>query len=74
MIVGTVSQDGTPTIWISVANQQWCGVIDTGFNGDLELPHQLRSTLKARYVGHTRFLLGGGQTSTEDLFLVDFSF
>src|SRR5260370_5672161 len=74
MIVGYVTEDCTLLITVSIGSEQWCGVIDTGFNGDLELPQQLRPVLKARFIGRTRFLLAAGQESIEDLFLVDFPF
>jgi predicted aspartyl protease len=49
-------------------------VIDTGFNGDLELPLALRETLNARSRGETLSELAGGQTIVEELFWVDFPF
>ncbi|MDE0398954.1 MAG: hypothetical protein OXL96_14250 [Candidatus Poribacteria bacterium] len=41
MIQGTVSDTGVPTIILSIAGQEWAATIDTGFNGDLELPETL---------------------------------
>lgn len=38
MIYGTVSDVGVPTIILPIAGQEWSATIDTGFNGDLELP------------------------------------
>lgn len=66
MIVGTVSADGVPTITLSIGGRDWPAVIDTGFNGDLELPETLRDILDARYVGRV--------TSTLDVYLVEFPF
>lgn len=37
-MTGTVTDDGVPIIMLPVAGQMWPGIIDTGFNGDLELP------------------------------------
>ena len=37
-MVGTVSADGVLTITLLIAGREWPAVIDTGFNGDLELP------------------------------------
>ena len=74
MIDGTVSADGVPTISLSVASQDWLATIDTGFNGDLELPESLRNSLNARYVGQATSALAGGQTIEEAVYLVDFPF
>lgn len=49
-------------------------MLDTGFNGDLELPDALRPFVGPRYVGRTRFLLAAGQAAVEDTFLVNFPF
>ena len=74
MIYGTVSIDGVPTITLSIASQDWRATIDTGFNGDLELPEFLRNSLNARYVGQVTSALAGGQTIEEAVYLVDFPF
>lgn len=49
-------------------------MIDTGFNGDLELPEALCPFVSVRFIGRTRFLLAAGQTAVEDTFLVNFPF
>jgi len=74
VIHGTVSADGVPTITLSIASQDWTATIDTGFNGDLELPEALQNSLNARYVGRVTSALAGGQTIEEDVYLVDFPF
>jgi len=74
VILGTVSTEGVPTITLSIAGQDWLAIIDTGFNGDLELPKGLRHTLHARYVGRVTSALAGGQTIEEDVYLVEFPF
>lgn len=71
---GTVSPDGTPMITLTMAGQDWPAIIDTGFNGDLELPERLRKMLPARYAGRVTSTLAGGQTIEEDIFLVTFPF
>ena len=43
MIQGVVSPTGVPTILLSIADEEWAATIDTGFNGDLELPEVLRA-------------------------------
>ncbi len=74
MIYGKVSDNGIPTITLPLAKKYWQATIDTGFNGDLELPEKLRNSLNARYVGKVTSALAGGQTIEEDVYLVDFPF
>lgn len=85
MIRGTVSTDGVPTSTLSIAGQDWHAIIDTGFNGDLELPEGLRGSLNARYVryaharlrlsvGRVTSALAGGQIIEEEVYLVEFPF
>ncbi len=74
MIRGTVSTNGVPTIILSITGQNWRATIDTGFNGDLELPESLRNSLNDRYVGQVTSALAGGQTIEESVYLVDFPF
>ncbi len=71
---GIVAADGTPMITLTMAGQDWPAIIDTGFNGDLELPERLRNTLQVRYAGRVTSTLAGGQTIEEDIYLVVFPF
>lgn len=75
MIQGVVSPKGVPTILLPIAGQEWEATIDTGFNGDLELPEVLRASVNiVGYIGLLEFALAGGQTIEEDVYLVDFPF
>ena len=74
MIRGSVSPEGIPTIALSVAGGDWAAVVDTGFNGDLELPDVLWESLNPRYVGQAVSSLAGGQVVEEAVFLADFPF
>ncbi len=74
MIVGSVSNDGVPLITLEVAGQEWKTIVDTGFNGDLELPAQLFSILPHEYLGRTRSSLAGGGEIEEDSYEVHISF
>ena len=74
MITGVVSPDGEPIVMLPVAGQSWRAVVDTGFNGDLELPDSLQPLVNARFQGTVNSLLAGGQTLLEDVYLVDFPF
>jgi clan AA aspartic protease len=59
---------------VDVGNQCWQGIIDTGFNGELELPEQLRLHVNAQFVGRATSLLAANQRIEEDVFLVDVPF
>lgn len=74
MIQGTVSDTGVPTITLSIAGQEWAATIDTGFNGDLELPETLQEALNPQYIGEIISVLAGGQTLEEKLYRVNFMF
>ena len=74
MIDGIVTDDGVPVIGVQVGNQRWQAIIDTGFNGKLELPERLRSHVNAQFVGRATSLLAANQRIEEDVFLVDFPF
>ena len=74
MIAGTVTDDGVPVIRLLVAGQTWSDIIDTGFNGDVELPEMLRPALRPRFIGRISSALAGGQRVEEDVYLVDFPF
>jgi predicted aspartyl protease len=74
VISGTVSEEGVPASTIKVALQEWTAVLDTGFNGDLELPLALRGKFNDQPVGRVKSALAGGQIIEEDAYLVDFSF
>ena len=75
MIQGFVSPQGVPTILLPIANQEWPAIIDTGFNGDVELPEALRASVNiVGHVGPTRVALAGGQAIEEYVYLIDFPF
>ena len=74
MITGTVTTDGVPIISIMIAGSPYSAVIDTGFNGDLELPQKLRNQLRPKFICRAESHLAGGITIDEELFLLDFPF
>ena len=74
MLRGVVSAAGVPTITLTIAGKDWPATIDTGFNGDVELPEGLRDSFNARYIGRSTAALAGGQSVEEDNFIVDFPF
>jgi predicted aspartyl protease len=74
MIAGQVTDDGQPTIRMTVAGRSWIAVVDSGFNGDLELPEVLRAHLNIRFRGREPWLLASGQSIEEDIYSVEFPF
>ncbi len=74
MIDGEVTDDGVPVIRFDLAGETFDAVVDTGFNGDLELPLRLRDRLKARFVNSIISILAAGQTVVEDVYSVEAPF
>jgi predicted aspartyl protease len=74
LISGRVTTDGVPTIALQVAGQTYQATIDTGFNGDLELPESLREVVNPRWVFEAIFNLAAGIAVREDVYQVDFPF
>lgn len=74
MIVGVVSDDDTPIVALELAGRKWSAIVDTGFNGDFELPEALRAFLPHECMGRTISTLAGGQSIEEDSYLVDIPF
>lgn len=74
MIEGWVSPEGVPEIIVNVGGKDWIAEIDTGFNGDLELPAALQEEVNAAPTGPVRSTLAGGQTIIEDGYDVVFPF
>jgi predicted aspartyl protease len=74
LIQGTVSNEGVPAIVVELGNQRWRAVIDSGFNGALELPAQLHSNVNARFAGRVVSILAANQQIEEDAYSVDFPF
>lgn len=59
---------------MGAGSQRWQAIIDTGFNGELELPEQLRPHVNAQFVGRATSMLAANQRIEEDVYLVDFQF
>jgi clan AA aspartic protease len=74
MITGTVSASGTPTIQMVLEAKTWDVVVDTGFNGFLELPLSLKTALNPQYLFDSVSILAAGQTVVEQLFEVHIVF
>jgi len=74
MIAGQVTEDGQPIIRLTLGGRSWLAIVDSGFNGDLELPNALRGPLNARFRGREPWLLASGQSVEEDVYSVQFPF
>src|SRR5437667_9708678 len=74
MIEGTVDDRGVPVIEVAIGGRTWIATIDTGFNGDLELPEDLRPLVDPEFAGRALSLLAGGQILTEEQYNVRFPF
>jgi predicted aspartyl protease len=61
-------------IVLELAGRQWETIIDTGFNGDLELPLELKDLLPARFLGEVKSILAGGQSIVEVAYHVTIQF
>ena len=71
---GTVTDEGVPLIQLTVAGREWPAVIDTGFNGHLELPSRLRESVSAESIGFLESHLAAGRTVLEENYAVQFPF
>ncbi|MBW3540161.1 MAG: hypothetical protein KY476_07820 [Planctomycetes bacterium] len=74
MIEGEVTDDYVPEILVHLDGRDWIGIVDTGFNGDLELPLELKQPLAIASIGDGTTELAGGQTIVEERFLVSIQF
>ena len=74
MLTGEVDNDGQVVIRIPVSGELWTAMVDTGFNGDVELPESLFDPLRPVFNGEMVFQLAGGQSIVQDTFIIDFPF
>lgn len=66
--------DRQPRVFLSVDGQDWPALIDTGFNGDLELPYALERSVKPNFRGTVYSMLADGRLVAEDGYRVQFPF
>lgn len=74
MIHGIVTDNGVPTIEVEAGGERWDAIVDTGFNGDLQLAERLRPHVNAQFVGRANSVLAANQVIEEEVYLVDFPF
>ena len=74
MISGIVTEDGVPLVTLRLDDEDWVAIIDTGFNGSLELPAPLSTRLKTETLGFIDAELAAGVTIREELFEIQIDF
>ncbi len=74
MIRGNVTAGFQPLVELEIAGRRWTGLVDTGFNGWLELPYSIGPEVSPRLVGRKRALLASAQSVVEDVYAVEFPF
>ena len=74
MIQGMVNADGSPIVTLKVGGITWSALVDTGFNGELQLPQVLFQHVHARDEGLGTSVLANGETVTEEAYRIDFAF
>jgi predicted aspartyl protease len=73
-MTGEVDSRGTPIVRLTIGNREWVPVIDTGFDGDLELPEDLAAHFQKTSAGPLRTTVAAGAVIEEEIFFVDFPF
>jgi predicted aspartyl protease len=74
VIEGYVTHDGVPEIRLSVGGREWRTIVDSGFNGDLEVPDALKVELNPEFYGEVLSILAAEQSVFEKSYLIDFPF
>jgi predicted aspartyl protease len=73
-MTGEVNSEVTPVLHLNLAGLEWLAIIDTGFNGDLELPDVLAAHFGGIPSGQEHSMLADGSIVIDDLFMIDFPF
>jgi predicted aspartyl protease len=68
VIEGDVTADGVPQVRLRIGDRDFVAVVDTGYNGDFELPDALREIVAARPIGRVISNLAAGMTIEEDYY------
>jgi predicted aspartyl protease len=74
VIEGIVNEHGVPVISLRLADRVWAAIVDTGFNGGLELPASLAGQIDAEYHGLVESRLAAGIVVNEEVFPVELDF
>lgn len=73
-MTGEIDEFGLPVVRLTIGGREWVATIDTGFNGDLEMPHELAPFFSPKRSGDARTTLAAGQVIDEDLYTISFPF
>jgi len=68
MVRGTLRSTGSPVVPLEIAGQVFEAVIDTGFEGGLQLPNIFISILNPVFAGRQRYELPDGSVLISDLY------
>jgi predicted aspartyl protease len=74
VIHGIVTDDDEPMVELAIGGRVWDALVDSGFNGDLELPDALRPHVNPRWKGPAHSRLAGGTQVVDACFEVDVPF
>ena len=74
MIEGFVTDEDVPEIIMVIAGREWQTIVDTGFNGFLELPQELEANLELIDAGPVESLLASNQVIIEPSYDVEVIF
>ena len=74
MIGGRVTDEGEPIIWIHIGGRNWPATVDTGLNGDLQLPQECRQLIDTSYAGRSTWILADNTRLEEDVYLANVEF
>lgn len=72
MIEGIVTDDGSPLVVLTLAGRECPLVVDTGFNGCLELPEEFHDLLPKVSMGTMTSELAAGYCIEEESFMIRF--
>jgi len=74
MLTGRVTPNGLPVVPVSVGGQVFEAILDTGFEGAIQLPSVLLPGINALYVGKQKYALGDGDEADLDVYAVEIDF
>jgi predicted aspartyl protease len=69
-VTGEIDRNGTPILRLNLGGREWVAVVDTGFNGDLELPDSLASLFPRVPSGSRYSVLAGGALVLDNMFVI----
>jgi predicted aspartyl protease len=70
VIHGHVTLSGVVLVMLEVGGREWPAILDTGFNGDLELPFALGAAVDPQFEGMVESQLADGSVVEEESYSV----